>query len=324
MTIERNVAITLGVLVATLVIGSIVRFVSLRRADPETRHQRMASLRTWWVLVTLTVVSVALGSTAVALMLAIATCLGLRELEALSVERADRWLPRYAVHGLSLLWFGWLSVAAPQQFPGELFYALILLLTAIHVFFGTLSSFTRRVSIHTWGWIVVAGGLGHCVLLTSLPAAENETAGTMGWFLFVLILTEISDISQALVGRQLGRRRLAPILSPKKTWEGFLGGLVATPMVSMLLAPWLTSLASGAPAWAPETNWPTWTGPLLAGVMVTSVGLIGDLNMSAVKRCAGVKDSSQLLPGMGGMLDRVDSLTFTAPAFYAFVHWWCI
>ena len=143
--------------------------------------------------------------------------------------------------------------------------------------------------------------------------------------MFVLILTETNDIAQALTGRRFGHRkkhRLAPVLSPNKTWEGFLGGGLITLAVAVPLAHWLTPL----PAWelrgGPLGAHIPGLGSICAALLITIVGLVGDLNMSALKRDAGVKDSSQLLPGMGGMLDRIDSLTFTAPAFYYFIQWW--
>ena len=139
------------------------------------------------------------------------------------------------------------------------------------------------------------------------------------------MLTEVNDISQALVGRRIGghlRHPLARRVSPNKTWEGFIGGLLVTLALSMVIAPWLT----------PLTQWPMrigplvlggafWTWPLVTGLLIALSGLMGDLNMSAVKRDAGIKDSSDLLPGMGGVIDRVDSLTFTAPVLYYLIVW---
>jgi phosphatidate cytidylyltransferase len=98
--------------------------------------------------------------------------------------------------------------------------------------------------------------------------------------------------------------------------------MLVTIVLAIVLAPWLTTLsdASGSPA-LPEPLLP-WGGAALAGVVVTIAGFFGDINMSAVKRDSGVKDSSRLLPGMGGLIDRVDSLTFAAPAFVYFLTWW--
>ncbi len=133
--------------------------------------------------------------------------------------------------------------------------------------------------------------------------AGNPLGGPVGWFLYLVILTETNDIVQALVGRRVGVRHITPKVSPNKTVEGLLGGMAVTVLMSMGLAPLLTPL-------------PPWAWPVAAGVVISLAGFLGDLNISAVKRDAGVKDSSHALPGMGGVLDRIDSLTLTAPVFY--------
>ena len=126
------------------------------------------------------------------------------------------------------------------------------------------------------------------------------------------MITEMDDIAQALVGRTIGRRKITPVISPNKTWEGFLGGVVTSVVLSLLLAPWLTSFPSIL----------TSRGLLLSigsGLLIVTAAFLGDINMSAIKRDVGVKDGSSILPGMGGIIDRIDSLTFTAPAFYYFL-----
>jgi len=124
---------------------------------------------------------------------------------------------------------------------------------------------------------------------------------------FLLVLTAINDMAQAWWGRELGRRRLAPGLSPGKTWLGFLGGALVTVILAVLLAPLLTPLAV-APARLPRSiAGIEYLFPFLAGLLIALTGLAGDLTFSGFKRAAGVKDGSTLLPGMGGAIDRVDS-----------------
>jgi phosphatidate cytidylyltransferase len=161
--------------------------------------------------------------------------------------------------------------------------------------------------------MLIVFGLSHVVVLTRLPpAAEAPAIEPVAWCVYVILLTEVNDIAQALIGRRLGKHQMAPTFSPGKTWEGLAGGFIVTAGLALLLAPWLTSLTLARP---------TWLGSCLAvtaGAIISLCGLLGDLNMSGLKRESGVKDSSQLLPGMGGMIDRIDSLTLTAPAFYYF------
>ena len=168
-------------------------------------------------------------------------------------------------------------------------------------------------------------GVAHAALLMTVPATSSAPLGPAGWFLFLVILTEADDIFQAIIGRRFGaqkRHRITPGISPNKTWEGFFGGMLVILILGPLIAPWLTTLGQQAgPFSFPEPLQPL-VAPILAAILISFAGFFGDINMSALKRDAGVKDSSSLLPGMGGVIDRVDSLTMTAPVFTYFVIWW--
>jgi phosphatidate cytidylyltransferase len=108
-------------------------------------------------------------------------------------------------------------------------------------------------------------------------------------------------------GKCFGRLRVAPRVSPNKTCEGLIGGVATTTFLAWLIAPWLTPLQGHTAA--------------AAGLMIGVAGFVGDIVMSAIKRDAGVKDSGTALPGHGGVLDRIDSLIFTAPLFFHYVHY---
>jgi phosphatidate cytidylyltransferase len=112
------------------------------------------------------------------------------------------------------------------------------------------------------------------------------------------------------------------VLSPNKTWEGFLGGLLVTLILAVVLAPWLTGLTAHPGPLGLSDALQRWLGPLAAGLLIAVAGYFGDINMSGLKRDSGVKDSSKMLPGMGGLIDRIDSLTFSAPTFVYFLVWW--
>ena len=103
----------------------------------------------------------------------------------------------------------------------------------------------------------------------------------------------------------LGKRKVIPKVSPNKTWEGSIGGVSTTTVLAVLLAPILTPFS--------------WQVALLAGLLIGLAGFIGDVTISALKRDIGVKDSGSMLPGHGGILDRIDSLTYSAPLFFHFV-----
>lgn len=137
--------------------------------------------------------------------------------------------------------------------------------------------------------------------------ALHAFAGRQAVFLLLLV-TILSDTAQYYSGRLFGRHKLSPLISPKKTVEGAVGGFLLTPPLVGLAAHW----------WLPEVP----TGEMLLVVLLlVGLGIAGDLFESLLKRSAGVKDSSGLIPGHGGVLDRIDSLLFAAPAFYLFLKY---
>jgi phosphatidate cytidylyltransferase len=126
------------------------------------------------------------------------------------------------------------------------------------------------------------------------------------WVLFLLFLVWSADVGAYFAGRRFGRIKLAPLVSPGKTWEGVLGGLVAAGLMMVAGVLWF-----GVSAWP-------FAGLCCAVVLIS---IVGDLTESSFKRYAGLKDSGQLLPGHGGMLDRVDSVSAAAPIFVLGLNW---
>jgi phosphatidate cytidylyltransferase len=137
--------------------------------------------------------------------------------------------------------------------------------------------------------------------------AMHEIAGRERTLL-LLVTVVASDTSQYYAGRAFGRRLLAPAVSPKKTVEGMLGGIVGGVATMMVAGRW----------WSPGSN-AVWLGGL--GLALVVLGIVGDLFESLLKRGAGVKDASVLIPGHGGVLDRIDALLFAAPVYYIFVKY---
>jgi phosphatidate cytidylyltransferase len=153
----------------------------------------------------------------------------------------------------------------------------------------------------------LAPGLGLAVVYIAAPLAALVAIrlldGPQAVFLLMLTVM-VSDTAQYYTGRALGRRPLAPNISPKKTIEGAIGGFVFGTLLFAILGAW----------WASKL--PT-AVRIVAGVAIVALGIAGDLFESFLKRRAGVKDSSALIPGHGGVLDRIDALLFVAPFYYA-------
>ena len=307
----------LAAVFGALVIGSIVRLTSLRGEKTERAASRRASLRTWWILAVLLAAAVFTGTTGVCILLGVATWLGFSEYRSLeATDDADRFasnLLRSTIPAVYLaIYFGW-GLTALALLP----LLAVLVVATSDVVHGVTRGYVRSIGALVFGAVVLIGGLGHAAEIVAGPAGENSAGGQVGWFIFLVVLTEINDISQALVGRRLGSHHITPEVSPNKTREGLLGGVIVTVVVAVALAPLLTPLTTRAsPPWTAVAWLAPFVWPLLAGLAIALAGFLGDLNMSAIKRDAGVKDSSGALPGMGGVLDRIDSLTLTAPVFY--------
>ncbi|UCF30085.1 MAG: phosphatidate cytidylyltransferase [bacterium] len=179
--------------------------------------------------------------------------------------------------------------------------AAVLVMSLPPVFRGVFQGASHQIAGGLFSVIVVGWTLAHAMLYFRLPHGRIA-------LLFPLAIVWVTDTSAFYVGSAFGRRKLAPRISPNKTVEGFIAGLLSSCAVALAFR-YLSPLA--------------WSLPflLVSGVILSAVGQLGDLVESAIKRDAGVKDSGALIPGHGGVLDRIDSVVFTLPVFYYLVRW---
>jgi phosphatidate cytidylyltransferase len=209
---------------------------------------------------------------------------------------------------------------------GEAYVAFVplsalVVLPAVRMASARPQGFAASLGAVQLATLVGVYGLSHAACFYLLPASSNPRGGALGWLLYLLVITEANDMAQAFCGRAWGAHRATPHISPNKTWEGFVGGVLITMVLAAVLAPTVTPLAQPAPAWQgiPVLESP-YLPALAAGTIIAVGGIIGDLLMSSCKRDRGVKDFGTLLPGHGGVLDRFDSLTITAPLFFHLVR----
>ncbi|MCY4471686.1 MAG: phosphatidate cytidylyltransferase [Kistimonas sp.] len=153
------------------------------------------------------------------------------------------------------------------------------------------------------GWLVLLPAWAGLVALAHLESAGGIADEGRVWLFYLFALVWGSDAGAYFAGKRFGKRRLSPQVSPGKTWEGVLGSMVVT-----------GALATGV-AWYADMPWPLW--PILVAIswLICLVAVLGDLLESMFKREQGFKDSGSVLPGHGGLLDRIDSLTAAAPVF---------
>ena len=275
---------------------------------PQRDYQELlARIWTWWVMVGLFAVALLLGRTAMLIFFGLVSFLALKEyLSVIPTRRADRRV---------LLW-AYLAIPLQYYWVGTEWYGMFVIFIPIYMFLflplpmlivGETQGFLRAIGTLHWGLMATVFSLSHAAFLLVLPPEGNPVAGGAGLLLFLLILTETNDVAQYAWGKTLGRHKVIPKVSPGKTWEGLAGGVLTTTALSAALAPWLTPLS------VPES--------VIAGFLLGIAGFVGDISISAIKRDLGIKDSGTMLPGHGGILDRLDSLTYTAPLFFHFVRY---
>lgn len=258
--------------------------------------------RTWWIICAVFVAALLGGWLPFVVLMAGVSAAALNEFIAMAPTRREDRPVIWLLHAGNLASYA--AIALDN-------YAYFLVIAPIYIFvcaaalmavIGRTDGFLAVVGILHWGVIICVFFLGHVAFLMRTPFNEAPEAGPAGLVVFLFITTEINDVAQYFWGRAIGRHKVAPRVSPNKTWEGAIGGWATTTVIFVLLAPYFT----------PLRGWPV----LLVGGVLPILGFLGDITMSAIKRDLGVKDASKLLPGHGGILDRIDSLTFTAPWYF--------
>jgi phosphatidate cytidylyltransferase len=291
----RNVLIAAGILLGLLLVASwVVAGLKLR-------------VRSWWVIVLLFISAILLSGAAVLVLFAFISFLALKEYFSLiPTRRSDRRVLFWAYLAIPLQywwaycdWYGMFVIFIPVY----MFLIIPMRLVALQ----DTDGFLRSVGTIQWGLMIAVFFLSHAAWLFVLPASVNPAGGSAGLLFFLVGLTELNDIFQYLWGKSLGRKKMLPIVSPNKTWVGFLGGVGTTSVLAAVVGPYLTPMH--------------WEAAFVSGLIIGVAGFWGDVTVSALKRDLGIKDSGRLLPGHGGILDRVDSLVFTAPLFLHFIRY---
>ena len=303
MLLEKSLAVIFALLLVATVVNGLL--VMLR---PGKDWQELTlRIRTWWVIIVLFSLAMLSPQWLALTFFALVSFIALKEFLTLAPSRQSDRMP--------LLWM-FIAIPINYWLIGIGWYGMFVVFIPVYVFLflparmvltGDTQGFLRTASQLHWSLMTTVFAFSHVAFLLVLPADGLQTGALL--VLFLVGLTEFNDIAQYLWGKSLGRIRVIPKVSPNKTLAGLLGGVVTTAVAAMILGPLLTPL-----------NWPM---ALLAGVIIGITGFCGDVVMSAIKRDIGVKDSGTLLPGHGGILDRLDSLIFTAPVFFHFIRYFC-
>ncbi|MCA1491112.1 phosphatidate cytidylyltransferase [Ensifer sp. NBAIM29] len=305
MSLMDKLFILFGGICGLLAIASMIGLALSRSTTSETGRATVDNLNArigaWWVMVAIFAVSFGLGRGATVLLFALTSFYTLREFVSLAPTRAADHLPLVGAFYLLLplqYWLVWIDWYA-------LFTILIpvygfLLLPSLAALRGDTGQFLLRVSRIQWGLMLTVFCISHAPALITLDIAGYEGQEFLLLF-FLITVAQFSDVMQYVFGKLMGRTKVAPAVSPSKTVEGLVGG-------------GLSAVLAGAGLW-----WITPFTPLEAAAMalaIVAMGFLGGLALSAVKRSMGVKDWGTMISGHGGVLDRMDSLSFAAPVFF--------
>ena len=260
-----------------------------------------ARIYSWWVMVSVVSVAILAGRIGAVILFALVSFFALREFVTLTpTRRGDHRTLFYGFfvsiplqyYLIAIDWYGLFSILIPV-------YAFLYVPTR-SALSGDTENFLVRIAVIQWGLMVCVYCVSHApaLLMLDIPGYQGQNAKLL---LYLILVVELSDVLQYVWGKLCGRHAIAPTVSPQKTVEGFVGGVVSATAIGTALW-WLTPFRP-------------WQAAAMS-LVITLMGFAGGLTMSAIKRDRGVKDFGAAIAGHGGILDRIDSLCFAGPVFF--------
>jgi phosphatidate cytidylyltransferase len=298
-----------GILIVASIVGFLLKSRVARDAPHGVIDNLNARIKAWWVMAAAIGLALLAGKGGVIVLFAFVSFIALREYATIApTRRGDHWallfsfffvLP-FQYFLISIEWYGLFSIFIPV-------YAFLTLpiLAAVS---GDARNFMQRTATVQWGLMISVFCISHvpALLTLEIPSYVGRNAFLV---VFLILVVQSSDVLQYVWGKLLGKRKIAPLLSPSKTVEGFLGGVASATTLGAALW-WITPFSPAQAA--------------LVSLAITLMGFLGGLVMSAIKRDRGVKDWGALIEGHGGMLDRLDSICFSAPIFFHVLRYWWV
>lgn len=296
---------------SVLGIASVIGLVLSKTVKSDEGRRTVANLnarvRAWWVMALIFAVSLHGRLGGAVILFGLISFLALREVLTLTpTRRGDHH---------TLFWAFFVSVPLQYWLLWDEWYGLFSILIPVYGFLflairsalaGDVTRYLERAAKILWGVMICVYCLSHApaLLILKIPGY-----GSHRWELlaYLVIVVQMSDVLQYVWGKTCGRHKVVPKLSPSKTWEGLIGGVLSASAIGMVMTP--------------ITPFNYWQSAVLS-IIICVMGFFGGLVASAIKRDAGVKDYGQLIEGHGGMMDRVDSLAFAAPVFFHLVRYY--
>ena len=307
---HQSIAI-ISTVFGVLFLSSLIGWFLGKREGDEKYRSTIKNLndriRAWWLIAVVFLCAVFAGKTAAIILFGLISFLALREFVTITpTRRGDHRTLFWTFFIITPMhyalvfrdWYGFFTIFIPV-------YAF-LFIPFRTVLAGDWAQFLERTAKIQWALMVCVYSLSHApaLLYLRIPNYDDENAKLL--FFFVAV-AQSSDVLQYVFGKLFGKRKIAPTLSPNKTVEGFVGGILSASLLG-------AALHSITPFTALQAG--------LMSFVVTLLGFAGGLIMSAIKRDRGIKDYGSTLSGHGGIMDRIDSLCFSAPVFFHLTRYW--
>ena len=307
--IPRDFFWLFGALVVLLTMASAIGAVLVRRPgdDKKTASRRnlVERVNAWWVMVAILAVALLTGPTMTLLLFALASFFALREFITLTPSRPGDRLP-LSLSFFMVLPLQYVLIGIERYGTFAIFIPVFafLLLPSIAALRSDIDDFLSRSAKQQWGLMVTVYCLSHApaLLMLEIPGQAGRSALLL---FYLLLVVQMSDVMQYVFGKLFGKTKIAPVVSPSKTVEGFIGGGLAATAIGGAMF-WITPFT------------PLQSAAVSAAIVL--MGFLGGLTLSAVKRSLGAKDWGVMIEGHGGMLDRTDSICFAAPVFFHIVR----
>jgi phosphatidate cytidylyltransferase len=309
-TMGKLVAGVVALLVLATIIGVVLARTTKSEAGRKTVANLNARIRAWWIMVAVFAIAIGTGGMGSIVLFFLMSFLAMREFMTLTpTARADHAALFWAFFLLAPLqyllvwmqWYGLFAVLVPV-------YGFVAI-TSRMALSGNTERFLERAATVQWGVMACVYCVSHAPALLMLGPIPGYQGNGATLLFYLVLVAQLNDVMQYVWGKLVGKRPVAPTVSPNKTWGGFIGGT-------------LTAVAVGTALY-----WATPFTPLAAAAMslaITLLGFMGGLVMSAIKRDRGVKDYGTLIEGHGGVLDRIDSLLFAAPVFFHLIRFFYV
>ena len=298
----------LGLLALSSLIGLVLK-AALRKPEAQATISNLnARIGAWWIMSAIFALTLVIGPIGSLVLFGLMSFLALREyVTLLPTRRADH---------RTLFWAFFIFTPLQYLLIGIQWYGMFAILIPVFAFLfvparlaiaGDTEAFLERASTIQWGLMICVYCLSYTPALLMLQIAGYGRPAKL--MLYLVLVDQLSDVLQYVWGKMLGRHKIAPVVSPNKTWEGFVGGVLSATAIGTALW-WMTPFTLAVAA--------------AVSLAITLMGFAGGLTMSAIKRDRGVKDYGTLIKGHGGILDRMDSMCFAAPVFFHIVRYFYV